>query len=100
MARKATDQVTPIGIDIGKNNFHPIGLDGAGNIVLRRKPSRSQVIVRLASLPPCLIGPVYSAASAQGSATPVSRASSAHRKSAIAPMPQPAKPASASAAGV
>ncbi len=28
MARKATNQVTTIGIDIGKNNFHLIGLDG------------------------------------------------------------------------
>ncbi len=28
MARKETDQVTTIGIDIGKNNFHLIGLDG------------------------------------------------------------------------
>ncbi len=44
MARKATDRVTTIGIDIGKNNFHLIGLDGAGNIVLRRNLSRSQVI--------------------------------------------------------
>ncbi len=34
MTRKATDQVTTIGIDIGKNNFHLIRLDGAGNIVL------------------------------------------------------------------
>jgi len=48
--------VTTIGIDIGKNNFHLIGLDGAGNIVLHRKLSRSQVIVRLANLPPCRIG--------------------------------------------
>ena len=48
--------MTTIGIDIGKNNFHLIGLDGAGNIVLHRKLSRSQVIVRLANLPPCLIG--------------------------------------------
>ncbi len=47
VTRKATDQVTTIGIDIGKNNFHLIGFDGAGNIVLRRKLSRSQVIVRL-----------------------------------------------------
>ncbi len=56
MARQATDQVTTIGIDIGKNNFHLIGLDDAGNIVLHRKLSRSQVIVRLANLQPCLIG--------------------------------------------
>jgi len=47
MARKATDQVTTIGIDIGKNSFHLIGFDGAGDIVLRRKLSRSRVIVRL-----------------------------------------------------
>ena len=56
MSHKATEQVTTIGIDIGKNNFHLIGLDGAGNIVVHRKLSRSQVIVRLANLPPCLIG--------------------------------------------
>ncbi len=35
MARKAKDQVTTIGIDIGKNNFHLIGLDGAGNVLER-----------------------------------------------------------------
>ncbi len=28
MSRKATDPVTTIGIDIGKNSFHLIGLDG------------------------------------------------------------------------
>ncbi len=50
MARKATDQVTTIGIDIGKNNFHLIGLDDAGSIVLHRKLTHSQVIVRLANL--------------------------------------------------
>ena len=33
MASEATDQVTTIGIDIGKNSFHLIRLDGAGNIV-------------------------------------------------------------------
>ena len=48
MARKATDQVTTIGIDIGKNTFHLIGFDADGNIVLRRKLSRSQLMVRLA----------------------------------------------------
>ena len=47
MTRKATDHVTTIGIDIGKNTFHLIGLDAEGNIALRRKLSRSQVMVRL-----------------------------------------------------
>ena len=56
MTRKATDVVTTIGIDIGKNTFHLIGLDAEGNIVLHRKLSRSQMMVRLANIPPCLIG--------------------------------------------
>jgi transposase len=56
MTRKVSDQVTTIGIDIGKNSFHLIGLDCEGNIVVRRKLSRNQVVVRLANLPPCLIG--------------------------------------------
>jgi transposase len=45
-----------IGIDIGKNSFHAVGLDQRGAIVLRQKWSRSQVQVRLANMPPCLIG--------------------------------------------
>jgi transposase len=32
-----------IGIDIGKNSFHAVGLDQRGAIVLRQKWSRSQV---------------------------------------------------------
>lgn len=45
-----------VGIDIGKNSFHVIGLDDRGAIVLRQKWSRGQVHARLANLPPCLIG--------------------------------------------
>jgi hypothetical protein len=45
-----------IGIDIGKNTFHLIGLDEQGAIVLRQKMSRGQVVVRLANMPPCLVG--------------------------------------------
>ena len=32
-----------IGIDIGKNSFHVVGLDSRGAIVLRQKWSRGQV---------------------------------------------------------
>ncbi len=56
MTRKVTDQIITIGIDIGKNTFHLIGLNEEGNIVLRRQLSRSQIVVRLANLQPCLIG--------------------------------------------
>src|SRR5215471_4223884 len=45
-----------IGIDIGKNSFHIVGLDKRGAIILRQKWSRSQVEARFANMPPCLIG--------------------------------------------
>jgi transposase len=50
------EAVATIGIDIGKNSFHLVGLDSNGAIVLRQKLSRHQVEVRLANMPPCLIG--------------------------------------------
>ena len=57
MDSKATDSiVTAIGIDIGKNTFHLVGLDERGSIVLRRKFSRGQVAARLANMAPCLVG--------------------------------------------
>jgi len=49
-------QIAVIGIDIGKNVFHLIGLDKRGAIVLKCKLSRGQLESRLANLPPCLIG--------------------------------------------
>ena len=48
--------IAVIGIDIGKNSFHIVGLDRGGAIVLRQKWSRGQVATRLATMPPCLIG--------------------------------------------
>lgn len=41
--RKSSDQpVTTIGIDIGQNTLHLVGLDKRGFIVARSKVSRSQ----------------------------------------------------------
>jgi transposase len=45
-----------MGIDIGKNAFHVVGLDRRGEIVLRQRRSRGQLAARLANMPPCLIG--------------------------------------------
>src|SRR5271166_3080737 len=53
---KSNAQIAVIGIDIGKNVFHLIGLDSRGAIVLKCKLSRSQLENRLANTPPCLIG--------------------------------------------
>jgi transposase len=56
MSLKSESKIAVIGIDIGRNSFHLIGLDDRGAIVLRQKWSRGQVEARLANMPPCLIG--------------------------------------------
>jgi transposase len=57
MSRKSTQTaVTTIGVDIGKNTFHLIGLDKRGAIMLQLKVSRGQLERRLANVPHCLIG--------------------------------------------
>src|SRR5215470_7576167 len=48
--------IAAIGIDIGKNWFHVVGLDGRGAIAVRQKWSRGQVEARLANMPAFLIG--------------------------------------------
>jgi transposase len=53
---KPNAQIAVIGIDIGKNIFHLIGLDSRGAIVLKCKLARGQLQNRLANTPPCLIG--------------------------------------------
>ena len=56
MSQTLKTMIAVVGIDIGKNSFHIVGLDQRGAIVLRQKWSRGQVEARLANLPPCLIG--------------------------------------------
>jgi transposase len=56
MSETHNSVIAVIGIDIGKNSFHVVGLDGRGAIALRQKWSRGQVETRLANMPACLIG--------------------------------------------
>jgi transposase len=56
MSQNLGRAIAVIGIDIGKNSFHIVGLDERGAIALRQKWSRGQVEARLANIPPCLIG--------------------------------------------
>src|SRR6201987_2451383 len=44
--------VITIGIDMGKNTLHLIGLDARGAIVLREKVARGRIALRLANPPP------------------------------------------------
>ncbi len=56
MAEALKNSIVFVGIDIGKNSFHVVGLDECGAIVLRQKWSRGQVEARFANMSPCLIG--------------------------------------------
>ena len=56
MSETARNVIAVVGIDIGKNSFHVVGLDGRGAIVLRQKWSRGQVETRFANMPACLVG--------------------------------------------
>jgi hypothetical protein len=50
MSHKSTSStISTIGIDIGKNSFHLVGLDQRGAIVLQLKVSRAQLERRLAN---------------------------------------------------
>jgi hypothetical protein len=51
MPRRSTVRaVTTIGIDMGKNTLHMVGLDSLGAIVLRERVSRGRIASRLANL--------------------------------------------------
>jgi transposase len=56
MSQQRSTTIAVIGIDIGKNSFHVVGLDQRGAIVLRQRWSRGQGESRLANMPPCLVG--------------------------------------------
>ena len=54
MVEKLHSVIAAIGIDIGKNSLHVVGLGERGAVVLRQKWSRGQVEARFANLP---VGP-------------------------------------------
>ena len=49
-------EIKTLGIDIGKRTFHLVGMDKKGNILLRKKMSRSQLLPFVANLNCCVIG--------------------------------------------
>jgi transposase len=50
-----TTAPTIVGIDLGKNWFHVIGLDGHGVTVLRKKLNRAQLAAYAATAPTCVV---------------------------------------------
>jgi transposase len=55
-SQHSLDNVSTIGIDVGKNTFHLVGFDKRGAIVLQQKVTRHQLGRRLSNIPRCLIG--------------------------------------------
>ena len=49
-------QVTTIGLDLAKHWFQVRGVDANGQVVVRRKLRRSEVLAFFQSLTPCLVG--------------------------------------------
>ncbi|MCU1249665.1 MAG: Mobile element protein [Edaphobacter sp.] len=49
-------EISTLGIDLSKTTFHVIGLNALGEIVLRRKFSRKQLLVFTANRQRILIG--------------------------------------------
>ena len=48
--------ITTIGLDLAKHVFQVHGVDVAGNVVVRKRLRRSQVLTFFSGIPPCLIG--------------------------------------------
>lgn len=50
------EKISTIGLDIAKNVFQVHGVDGAGNVSIRRRLRRGEVLTFFAKLHPTLIG--------------------------------------------
>ena len=50
------EKITTVGIDLAKSVFSLHGVDGAGQVVLRRTVRRDQLVKVVAGIAPCLIG--------------------------------------------
>lgn len=54
--RRRSMTLVALGLDLGKNWIHMVGLDERGRIVLRRRVKRARLLVQCANMEACLIG--------------------------------------------
>src|ERR1700750_3351063 len=54
--RRCSMEMRPIGIDLGKTVFHLVGVNARGEVVVRKKCSRTQLLRFTSNLRECLIG--------------------------------------------
>ena len=61
-------QIAVLGVDLGKNSCSVVGLNGTGEVVLRRRMRRDTLVTLTSALPPCIVameaccGPIISGA--------------------------------------
>ena len=48
--------IVTLGLDLGKNWIHMVGLDESGRIILRRRAKRNRLLAQTANMPACLVG--------------------------------------------
>ncbi len=48
--------IVTLGLDLGKNWIHMVGLDERGRIALRRRVKRDRLVAQMGNMPACLIG--------------------------------------------
>ena len=56
MAKRDFNELMSIGIDIGKDTFHLVGFDHAGERVLRKQIKRLALVATFEKLPRCIVG--------------------------------------------
>jgi len=56
MAKNYFNELISFGIDIGKDTFHLVGFDHAGQRVLRKKIKRLALKAPFETLPRCVVG--------------------------------------------
>ena len=49
-------EITTLGIDLAKNSFQLHGINRLGQVILRKKVSRSKLAILISNIPACLIG--------------------------------------------
>jgi transposase len=48
--------ITTVGLDIAKSVFQVHGIDGKGDVIIRRQLKHRYVLAFFQTLPPCLVG--------------------------------------------
>lgn len=56
MTKDNFDELMSVGIDIGKDTFHIVGFDRAGQRVLRKQIKRLALMSTFEKLPRCIVG--------------------------------------------